>query len=60
MKDEKTHDPELEVCFQMGRDAALNGSNTTNCNFGLFSTPAKTLAWEAGNSVGKILRNENP
>ena len=31
-----------------GRDCALNGANTTNCHFSLFSSPELTRAWEEG------------
>jgi hypothetical protein len=31
-----------------GYDCGKNGPNTTNCHFGLFSTLAKTAAWERG------------
>lgn len=34
--------------YQMGRDCALNGANTTNCHFTLFATPHLTAAWERG------------
>ena len=31
-----------------GRDAALNGSNTTNTHFKFFTKPELTSAWERG------------
>lgn len=40
--------PDFKHCFEMGRDAKLNGPNTTNCHFRLFRTPDHTKAWEAG------------
>ena len=46
--------PELEYCEQMGRDCALNGANTTNCNFRLFRSPEHTKAWERGNKSVKV------
>jgi hypothetical protein len=35
-------------CYNMGYDCGMNGANTTNCNFGLFSSAENTAAWEAG------------
>ncbi len=37
-----------KVCFTMGYDCGLNGADTKNCHFSLFSSPANTAAWEAG------------
>jgi hypothetical protein len=34
--------------YRMGRDCAINGPNTTNCNFRLFSSRDKTNEWERG------------
>lgn len=34
--------------YNMGRDCALNGANTKNCHFTLFSHREKTTAWEKG------------
>lgn len=36
-----------------GYDAGFHGSNTTNCRFTLFATPALTAAWERGHAKGK-------
>jgi hypothetical protein len=41
-----------------GYDAAVNGSNTTNCHFSHFGTPERTAAWERGNERGK--REQKP
>ena len=38
---------EQEV-YDYGRDCGINGANTTNCNFGIFSRPEFTKAWERG------------
>lgn len=34
--------------YAMGYDCGQNGPNTTNCHFGLFSTPERTRQWEQG------------
>ena len=38
----------LDDCYQAGRDYALNGANTDNCHFSLFSSPENTAEWERG------------
>lgn len=40
--------------YQMGYDAGMNGSNTTNSNFSIFSTPEKTKEWERGKKQAEI------
>ena len=37
-----------EYAEKMGRDCAVNGANTTNCNFRLFARSELTKAWERG------------
>ena len=37
-----------EYAYKMGVDCAINGANTTNCNFSIFSSPENTAAWERG------------
>jgi len=37
-----------EQAFEMGKDCAINGANTTNCHFSIFSKPEFTKAWEDG------------
>lgn len=37
-----------KMAFEHGRDCGLNGSNTINSHFGIFSQPEFTKAWEAG------------
>lgn len=39
-----------------GEEAAVHGSNTTNCHFTLFARPELTLAWERGHARGKRRR----
>lgn len=46
--------PDLKYCEEMGRDCALNGANTTNCNFRLFRSPEHTKAWERGKNSVKV------
>lgn len=38
----------LQAAYAAGRDAGINGPNTTNCHFSIFSAPEKTAAWERG------------
>ena len=38
----------IEKAHQLGRDCYLNGADTTNCHFGIFSKPEFTRAWEYG------------
>lgn len=45
---------DIEYCEQMGRDCALNGANTTNCDFRLFRSPEHTKAWERGKNSVKV------
>ena len=35
--------------YQMGKDCALNGANTTNCHFSIFSCKENTKEWDRGN-----------
>lgn len=44
----ETHDQ-----FDAGFDAALYGSNTTNCFFGLFGSRAAAAMWFDGHAAGK-------
>lgn len=46
--------------YKMGYDAGLNGSNTTNTHFSMFSTQEKTTNWEAGKKAGEEAKNERP
>ena len=48
----------LRICFEKGRDAAINGATTENCHFGLFATKEMSDAWSAGNKAVGVL-NEN-
>lgn len=45
--------PELAKCYELGYDCAVNGANTTNCHFSIFSSPDRTKAWEDGKKVGE-------
>ncbi len=46
-----------EYAEDMGFDAAMNGSNTTNCHFAIFSQPRFREAWERGYKRGKDSRD---
>jgi ribosome modulation factor len=37
-----------EYAYQMGYDCGINGANTTNCSFAIFSDHAFTKEWERG------------
>ena len=39
---------DAKYAYKMGIDYAINGANTTNCNFAIFSSPENTKAWEKG------------
>ena len=41
-----------EYAYEMGKDYAVNGANTTNCNFAIFSSKENTRAWEEGKKMG--------
>ncbi len=56
MKVEITED----YAYKMGYDAAVNGPNTTNSNFRIFSHPVFTAAWERGNERGKQEHAKRP
>ena len=44
--------------YRMGYDAAINGANERNCNFGIFSSPSGRDLWEAGNKAGLSVKGE--
>lgn len=48
----------VEYAEKMGRDCRINGANTTNCNFALFSRPELTRAWERGNETPSARQEE--
>lgn len=45
---------ELQRAYEAGRDAAINGPNTTNCHFRFFSSPESTAAWERGKASTQL------
>lgn len=49
----KYEDSTLQYCYEMGWDSSINGANTTNCNFNLFSSPDRKKAWEKGRAYGQ-------
>ena len=46
-------DSQLQECYEKGYDSVVNGANTINCNFELFSSPKKRKAWEEGERNAK-------
>jgi hypothetical protein len=44
--------------YEMGFDYAVNGATTANCNFRLFSAPARTREWERGKKEGDKLKKD--
>jgi len=46
--DTPQHREDLDHAERMGYDCGINGPNTTNCHFGIFSAPEFTKAWERG------------
>jgi hypothetical protein len=40
--------------YRMGRDYALNGANTTNCNFKIFASEKGKSDWELGCREAKL------
>ena len=53
----KKHD-KLDA-YKMGYDCGLNGANTTNCHFSLFSTAENTAEWERGKRAGEKRANKS-
>lgn len=48
------------VEYKLGYDAAINGPDSENCHFGIFSTPEKTKEWERGKKDGEKIINSKP
>lgn len=46
--------------FNAGFDCGMNGANTTNCHFGLFSSREMTAAWERGKRVANEQKSARP
>lgn len=42
-----------DYAFKMGFDSYVNGANTTNCHFSIFSSAKNTKAWEDGVKEGE-------
>jgi hypothetical protein len=49
---------DLEYCYNAGKDAGINGPNSTNCHFRLFSSREQTEAWERGKRDGDALKRQ--
>lgn len=45
--------PSEERAYEQGYNAAIEGTNTTNCHFTLFATKSLMEAWTAGNRAGE-------
>jgi len=43
-----------EHSFEMGRDYCVNGANSKNCHYSLFSTRECADAWEAGRRAASV------
>lgn len=44
---------EIKEAYEYGKDYAINGANTTNCNCGIFATKELKEAWEEGKNYQK-------
>jgi hypothetical protein len=44
--------------YEMGFDYAVNGATIANCDFRLFSTPARTREWERAKRDGDKLEKD--
>lgn len=44
--------------YEMGFDCAVNGASLANCDFALFSTPARTREWERGKKEGDKVKKD--
>ena len=42
------HAMTAKKAYEFGKDCAVNGANTTNCQISIFSAPEFTRAWERG------------
>lgn len=45
---DKVYSDEEREAYDAGYDCGVNGADTKNCNFSIFSTKARTKAWETG------------
>ena len=52
------HNSKDSYAYQMGKDCGINGANTTNCHFSIFSTKEQTKLWELGKADGEKQREE--
>lgn len=55
----KIYSDEEQMAYDAGYSAGIDGADTTNCNFSIFSTPEKTKAWEAGKQNGDAEAKES-
>jgi len=47
-----------DYAYKIGFDSSINGANTTNCHFSIFSSPKNTKAWEEGVKDGITQKGE--
>jgi hypothetical protein len=57
-KDEVCETMNEQEAYELGKDCALNGANTTNCNFWIFTKPEFKDAWEKGQRDAKCVEDE--
>ena len=44
--------------YKLGFDCGLNGPNTDNCHFSIFSSPENPKKWEQGKRAGESKRKK--
>lgn len=49
----------IEKAYTLGTDCAINGADTVNCHFSIFSKPEFTRAWEEGKAEHGNIRNKS-
>lgn len=47
---------EMTGAYKAGYDAGMNGPNTTNCHFSIFTTDRNTKEWERGKAAADAER----
>ena len=43
----------VDKAYDAGKDCAINGADTTNCHFSLFSSPEIMKSWQKGKNDGE-------
>ncbi len=44
--------------YKQGYDYGVNGANTTNCHFSIFSSKANTKEWERGKAAALLAKGD--